>query len=580
MPQPSGTTRLLLRRLSTVALAATLCVAALPAVDAAAVSGPAPAPQSWQLIPGMHELKTQLATITHRNAFAPKHRAGENVITSDGTTASLIPPPPTSSTRSTWLVNYDPGFTTASTGPQAQAAFQAAVDIWSRIVYSPVPIVVNASYANLGGNILGQAGARSAWQCGCLGDGVHAYPSALANAIYGSDLDPTNPDITATFNSSPVAPFYYGTDGAPTAGTVDFESVVLHELGHGLGFAGSMGIANGATTVTYAAHPMKWDSFLVDSVGTPMLSYLSGSTQLTTAMESPLYWSGANGISANGGTDPVMYAPASWEPGSSGGAHLNETTYPAGDANSLMTPAIGTQEAVHSPGPDAVAMFRDIGWDATLPTAAPTAPSPPATVTATRGDGRATVSWNASSANGSPVTQYLATALPGGATCSTTGALSCDVTGLTNGTSYTFTVAATNLIGTGLASGASNAVIPAGKPGTPAAPTGTPTDGGVTVSWTAPSNNGDPIVGYDVESSSDNGTTWSAGLPSALTSNATQATFSGLANGTSYVFRVAAINGPGTGLMSLPSTPVSPVFSPGAPTAVQLTRGNTTVDVS
>src|SRR5262249_31409393 len=81
---------------------------------------------------------------------------------------------------------------------------------------------------------------------------------------------------------------------------------------------------------------------------------------------------------------------------------------------------------------------------ATVP-GARTLPSAP------RGDGPVTVSWNAPPNGGSPIPPYPATASPGGASCTTVG-LSCNVVGLTNGTSYSFTVTATNAFGTGPAS--------------------------------------------------------------------------------------------------------------------------------
>ena len=92
---------------------------------------------------------------------------------------------------------------------------------------------------------------------------------------------------------------------------------------------------------------------------------------------------------------------------------------------------------------------------------AATVPGAPGTPTGVAGDRRVTVSWAApASDGGSPITGYTVTASPGGGTCSTTGGLSCTVTGLVNGTAYTFTVRATNRVGTGPASAPSAPVTP------------------------------------------------------------------------------------------------------------------------
>jgi hypothetical protein len=88
-------------------------------------------------------------------------------------------------------------------------------------------------------------------------------------------------------------------------------------------------------------------------------------------------------------------------------------------------------------------------------------PGAPTSVTAVGSDSSALVSWSApASDGGSPITGYAVTSAPDGKTCTTAGALSCTVSGLTNGTAYTFTVTATNTVGTGPASAASNRVTP------------------------------------------------------------------------------------------------------------------------
>jgi len=92
----------------------------------------------------------------------------------------------------------------------------------------------------------------------------------------------------------------------------------------------------------------------------------------------------------------------------------------------------------------------------------PEPPAPPSVPTAVRGDGLATVSWSPPvSDGGSAVTGYTVLASPGGSTCSTAASVTgCVVHGLTNGQQYTFTVTATNAVGTSAASAASAGVTP------------------------------------------------------------------------------------------------------------------------
>ncbi len=99
------------------------------------------------------------------------------------------------------------------------------------------------------------------------------------------------------------------------------------------------------------------------------------------------------------------------------------------------------------------------------PPPGPTVPGKPTDLIATGGNGAASVSWMGPVDNGgSSITGYTVTSAPDGKTCTTTGALSCTVSGLTNGQSYTFTVSAANGVGTSAASDPSNSVTPAAGP--------------------------------------------------------------------------------------------------------------------
>ncbi|MFM8290886.1 MAG: fibronectin type III domain-containing protein, partial [Planctomycetia bacterium] len=139
------------------------------------------------------------------------------------------------------------------------------------------------------------------------------------------------------------------------------------------------------------------------------------------------------------------------------------------------------------------------------------------------------------------------------------------VTGLVNGTSYLFRVAAVNVAGAG-ATGLSTAVTPRTVAGAPTAVVGVAGDSQVELSWTAPaSNGGAAITDYVVRYSSNNGTSWTTFADGRSTS--TTAMVTGLVNGTSYLFRVVAVNAAGTSEFA--QSPATVPFAPAAaPTAL------------
>ncbi len=219
----------------------------------------------------------------------------------------------------------------------------------------------------------------------------------------------------------------------------------------------------------------------------------------------------------------------------------------------------------------------------------PTAPSTPSSVTATAGNGSATVSWTAPDNGGSIITSYTVTPYAG-STAGTPVTIanqspneSTTITGLTSGTTYTFTVSATNSVGTSAASAPSNAVTPQAQ-AAPGAPTGVSAasgNGSATVSWTAPSNGGSTISGYTITPyTTGEGST--ALTPVTITGNppATTATVPGLTNGTAYQFTVSATNAIGTGPGSTQTAQVTPAGPPLAPTAVTATAGPASANVT
>ena len=209
-------------------------------------------------------------------------------------------------------------------------------------------------------------------------------------------------------------------------------------------------------------------------------------------------------------------------------------------------------------------------------------PGAPTGVTGTPGNGSVDLSWTAPAANGgSPVTGYTVTPYIGASaqtvqTFAST-ATAQTVTGLTNGTAYTFRVAATTAAGTGAASAASAAITPRTVPGAPTGVSGTARDSSVDLTWTAPaSNGGSAVTGYTVTPYIGA----SAQTPQTFSSTATAQTITGLANGTTYTFRVKATNAAGSGTDSTASATVTPAAVPGAPTGVSGTPGDGQVDLS
>lgn len=286
----------------------------------------------------------------------------------------------------------------------AKNAFESAVQIWERTLESRMPIEIQAtacssassSEACIGFSDPSVLGGAGPWDflantqgTAALADDVFE-PVALHNARTGQDALPEEPDIAASFNPG-LGGLYFGTDGNPPADAVDFRTIVLHEIGHGLGLVGTADVIGDTATIGDTSVPgrrgirssVSYDQFTYRAAdaagngGKRLLAMADGSAELKAALtDGQLFWSGQLARTAAGGGKVELYAPycgypdpprqcADGEepffPGTSYG-HLDEDTFRGEDPNGLMTPFIDPGEALSDVGQIAVGMLADMGY--------------------------------------------------------------------------------------------------------------------------------------------------------------------------------------------------------------------------
>jgi hypothetical protein len=266
---------------------------------------------------------------------------------------------------STINVNYS-----GSWPANAKAAFEYAKHIWEVTLSSSVPVVVNATWKSMGANVLGSTAPHDAIRFttspGPGGALINAwYPIALANKLGSQDYNGSDVEIDASFNSD-FPSWYYGIDGKVGTNQWDFASVVLHELAHGLGFAGSMNVDSlGNGSWGSLGYPFIFDLFAVNGQNqklTDINMFPNPSATLGGQLTSnQVFFDGPHAVAASGGREPQLYAPPNWEQGSSF-SHLDESAYPAASGNALMTPYLYNGEVEHAPGAITLGIFQDLGW--------------------------------------------------------------------------------------------------------------------------------------------------------------------------------------------------------------------------
>lgn len=268
-------------------------------------------------------------------------------------------------------------------GEQRLIAFQYATDLLAKILHSDVEIIVDARMVTIAGGTptsatLGHAGPTTVfYDYPSFPHSNTYYAQALANKLEGRDLSSANSDIFAEFNSDIDGDFvlgtrhwYYGLDANPPGTDIDFVSVVLHELLHGLGFLTYMAVEDDPRTVEIEIAGEKFngrdDAYLklLEHHGAVPADFPSMTTAQRAAAiiaTSDLHWTGSS--VTNGSTNLTagksnghvqMHAPNPIEPGSSV-SHFDEALVP----NELMEPFYrGANHDISL----AANLLSDIGW--------------------------------------------------------------------------------------------------------------------------------------------------------------------------------------------------------------------------
>lgn len=274
-------------------------------------------------------------------------------------------------------------FNNTGTSAQMDTALNYTGRIWGKFLNSTIPIKVNIIYTNLGPAtnlaITIPNGRRDFTNAPM--DSVW-FATSLANSLALVELNTGESDMDIYVNSN--VNWYLDTLGNPAAGQYDFVTVILHEMGHGLAFLslakvetglGSFGLVDAGDILPLVSSfpfpdlqgkPSSFAYYMEDLSGQSLIDttiYPNNSTALATQFTTnSVYFDGPISIAQNGGTRVRLYAPTTYSSGSSM-QHLNESTFPASDPNSLMTPFINTQEVHHHPGDLTVAMMEDMGWN-------------------------------------------------------------------------------------------------------------------------------------------------------------------------------------------------------------------------
>jgi hypothetical protein len=207
------------------------------------------------------------------------------------------------------------GNTGTTLGEQRLIVLEAVANQWAERIESPVDIVIMARFNPMDCGVLGSTGPGAAFMNfpGAPVPNV-LFHSAIADSITGVDQNPGVADFFITYNSSwdgvtCGSAFYYGLDGNEPVGTEDLYPVVLHEMGHGLGFASFASPSSGAW---FYGAPGIFDYYILDMTSGLHWTDMNSSQRAASATNTmQLAWDGPNSIEGVG--DILFPGPVEFE---------------------------------------------------------------------------------------------------------------------------------------------------------------------------------------------------------------------------------------------------------------------------
>jgi hypothetical protein len=426
--------------------------------------------------------------------------------------------------------------------------------------------------------------------------GIYTYPGG--GATYAAFETYTPLSFAAVAPTAPAAPTATADGAAVTvdwAAPADGGSAITGytvELTSALGVVTSQTVSGSTLTASFA-NLVRGESYTATVVATNAVGSSAASATSSSATIAALAPSApATPTATAAGTTSVSVAWAAPAANgsaisaysvvvSSGGAVVSTTPVDAATTSTIVTGLTrATDYSVTVAATNAVGT-SDASAAATVRTPAE-APAqvgaPGATVT---GSTSVNVAWAAPADGGSAVTGYTVSVLQAGSVVTTVAAtgMSVLVDGLTPGTEYTFTVAATNATATGATSAASTPVTTFDVAGAPDAPTATLSGAtGIDVAWSAPSaTGGTAITGYTVVLSTNGSVVGSQ----SVSADTLTVSFPGLVLGQSYTAQVTANNSVGASAASAASAAVTiPAIAPSRPAAPQASVSGADVTVT